>query len=133
MNAKLSLMVVVLLAVGLMTTAYAHKAETAGNYKVVVGWKTEPPIAGMKNAIEITVTTMSTSKAVSGLGKALEADVVFNGKKTFLKLTEDSKKKGTYYGDFTPSAAGFPTVHVVGKINGTPLELTFHPEKVVKK
>jgi fructose-specific component phosphotransferase system IIB-like protein len=132
MNAKLALVVVVLLVVGLMANAYAHKAETVGNYKVVVGWKIEPPLVAKKNAIEIIVTT-SNSKGVTGLGKTLEADVTLNGKKTFLNLVEDTKKKGTYYGDFTPPAGGFPTVHVVGKINGTPAELTFHPEKVVKK
>ena len=185
MNKKLALLAVVVLSVGLMTNAYAHKSQLVGNYKMEVGWKNEPPTMGKKNAIEITVTkassadkkssdhgshdpeaekttktsydessakiilvsssksssehknnekshTHSTKKSagVSGLDKTLEADVTLNGKKTFLKLIEDKKKKGTYYGQFTPDSEGFPTVHVVGKIKNTPVEITFHPEKV---
>ena len=184
MNKKLALLAVVVLSVGLMTNAYAHKSHVVGNYKMEVGWKNEPPIVGKKNAIEITVTKASStdkkssdhgshdeaekttktsydessakimlvsssksgsenkhnekshthsakkSSGISGLSKTLEADVTLNGKKTFLKLTEDKKNKGTYYGQFTPDSEGHPTVHVVGKIKKTPVELTFHPEKV---
>jgi hypothetical protein len=137
-----------------------------------VGWKVEPPIAGKKNAIEITVVKASTTDkktkddhnhdakstdtkkdtktssktttktthshgkkatGITGLGKSLEADVTLNGKKTTLKLVEDKKNKGTYHGQFTPDAEGHPTVHVVGKIKTTSIEVTFHPEKVEAK
>jgi hypothetical protein len=187
MNGRIALLAVIVLSVGLMTNAYAHKAQVVGNYKIEVGWKDEPPIVNKKNAIEITVTqttaaakksstdheshdhadtktktktayekppsviklvssdkaatehkhdekpktTKSTKKmGVSGLSKTLEADITLNGKKTFLKLTEDKQKKGTYYGSYTPTSVGHPTVHLVGKIKSTPIELSFHPEKV---
>jgi hypothetical protein len=78
-------------------------------------------------------THAKKSSGISGLEKTLEADITLNGKKTFLKLAEDKKKKGTYYGPFTPDSEGFPTVHIVGKIKTTPIELTFHPEKVEPK
>ncbi len=185
MDAKVALLTVVILSVGLMTNAYAHKAQVIGDYKMDVGWKNEPPIVGKKNAIEIVVTKatssdkksshdhnsrdtkkttkttktlyeepsasiklVSTSKdkehkhdtktkkitkksvGVTGLSKTLEADVTLNGKKIFLKLVEDKQHKGTYHGDYTPNSVGHPTVHVVGKIKNTPVEITFHPEKV---
>jgi len=189
MNTKLAVLAVLVLSVGLVSSAYAHKSQVVGDYKMEVGWKNEPPLVGKKNAIEITVTKASSSDkkssdhgshdqeaektnktktsyektsagitlissskdssehkdtkksthshktkkkaiGVTGLGKTLEADVTLNGKKTFLKLTEDKKNKGTYYGQFTPDSEGHPTVHVVGKIKKTPVELTFHPEKV---
>lgn len=80
-------------------------------------------------------TGKTTKKAIgiTGLSKTLEVDVTLNGKKTFLKLVEDKEDKGTYYGAYTPDSEGFPTVHVVGKIKNTPVEITFHPEKVVKR
>jgi hypothetical protein len=190
MNSKVALLAVVLLSVGLMTNAYAHKAQVIGDYKIEVGWKNEPPIVGKKNAIEIVVTkatssdkksstdhnhdshdhddkkttkttktlyeesstniklvstnkdkehkhdTKTTKKStkkvvgVTGLSKTLEADVTLNGKKTFLKLVEDKQHKGTYHGDYTPASVGYPTVHIVGKIKNTQIEVTFHPEKV---
>jgi hypothetical protein len=79
-----------------------------------------------------TKTTKSTKKSagMTGLSKTLEADVTLNGKKSFLKLVEDKQHKGTYHGTYTPNSVGYPTVHVVGKIKNTPVEITFHPEKV---
>jgi hypothetical protein len=177
MNNKIAVLVVIALSVGLVSNAYAHKAQVVGDYNVEVGWKTEPPVAGKKNAIEVTVTQASPSDkqnskdshmdhdladakstnpkltketkehkheekttvkqdhakkatGVSGLSKTIEIDVILNGKKTFLKLVEDKKNRGTYHGTFTPNAEGHPLVHVVGKIKKTPIELTFHPEKV---
>ena len=179
MNNKLAVLAVFALSVGLISNVYAHKAQTVGDYNMEVGWKTEPPIAGKKNAIEVTITQASSSDkkntkddhmdhdsmnaksmdskanstkdikeykpaektaakhshgkkaiGISGLSKTLEIDVTLNGKKTFLKLVEDKKNKGTYHGIFTPNAEGQPLVHVVGKIKKTPVEVTFHPEKV---
>lgn len=178
MNNKLAVLAVFALSVGLIGNAYAHKAQTVGDYNMEVGWKTEPAISGKKNAIEVTITQASSDKkntkddhmdhdsmnaksmdskvnstkdikehkpaektavkhshgkksiGILGLSKTLEVDVTLNGKKTFLKLIEDKKNKGTYHGAFTPDAAGQPLVHVVGKIKKTPVEVTFHPEKV---
>ncbi len=178
MNNKLAVLAVFALSVGLIGNAYAHKAQTVGDYNMEVGWKTEPAISGKKNAIEVTITQASSGKkitkddhmdhdsmnaksmdskanstkdikehkpaektavkhshttksvGISGLSKTLEADVTLNGKKTLLKLVEDKKNKGTYHGTFTPNTEGQPLVHIVGKIKKTPVEMTFHPEKV---
>lgn len=180
MNKPLALLVIIALSAGLLGSAYAHKGQVVGDYKIEVGWKNEPPIVGKKNAIEIVVTkaTLSDKKSkdnshehnektttkktsnenpsnihftstkaksehkhdkstkskkstgISGLSKTLEADITLNGKKTFLKLVEDKNNKGTYYGDYTPNSVGYPTVHIVGKIKNTPIEISFHPEKV---
>ena len=176
MNRKLAVLAVFALSVGLIGNAYAHKGQVVGDYKMEVGWKVEPPIAGKKNAIEITVVkatttdkkitkndhlddhdaksmdtkkdTKTSSKAksskttpshdkkatgITGLDKSLEVDVTLNGKKTLLKLVEDKKNRGTYHAEFTPNAEGHPTVHMVGKIKTTAIEVTFHPEKVESK
>ncbi|MGQ0606366.1 MAG: hypothetical protein ACT4OD_05385 [Candidatus Nitrosotenuis sp.] len=65
MNKTFSLLAVAILAVGLMGSAYAHKAHVIGDYKIEVGWKNEPPTVGKKNAIELVVTkaTLSDKKA----------------------------------------------------------------------
>jgi hypothetical protein len=48
--------VICAVAFGLVGSAYAHKAEVIGDYKIEVGWKNEPPVAGVENAIEVVVT-----------------------------------------------------------------------------
>lgn len=70
------------------------------------------------------------TNGVSGLSKDIEIDVTLDGQKTFLTLKEDSKIKGLYYGEYTPSVSGHPTVHIAGKIKGADIEATFHPEKI---
>jgi negative regulator of genetic competence, sporulation and motility len=166
------------LSVGLVGTAFAHKSQVVGEYKLEVGWEKEPPIAGKKNAIEIMITRATasdmnmsaeehakhqkndaskeaksektkdkndakpvkkteTKKAaakkkadgVTGI-KGLEVNVNLNDKKTFLEMKEDKKQPGRYYGSFTPDKEGHPTVHVYGKIKGSDVEATLHPEKV---
>jgi hypothetical protein len=191
---KLIVLCALVLSVGLIGTAFAHKSETVGNYKLEVGWEKEPPVAGTKNAIEITITRATASdmnmsaeehakhqkesakkdtkstktaeskvksekktatkketqsvkktdtkkaeakktdskKKVDGMTgiKGLEVDVSLNGKKTFLEMKEDKKNPGRYYGEFTPDKTGHPTVHVYGKIEGSDVEATLHPEKI---
>lgn len=67
---------------------------------------------------------------ITGLRNLLEADVTLNNAKTFLKITESKLRPGVYYGVYSPEAAGFPLVHVVGNIKGTLFEITFHPERI---
>jgi hypothetical protein len=44
------------ITIGLVGNAYAHKSQVIGDYKIGVGWKNEPPIAGIENSIEVVVT-----------------------------------------------------------------------------
>jgi len=56
MKNVISVLIILAFAITLIGSAYAHKAEVIGDYKIEVGWKDEPPIAGQENAIEIIVT-----------------------------------------------------------------------------
>ncbi len=201
MQTKLAVFAISVLLIGLGSSAYAHKSQVIGEYKIEAGWVNEPPVTDKPNAIEIIIVKAtasdmnmseeehakhqeehtevehkdhdkkakktqkqggstktktkaehkdhdkkakktqkqggSTSKkiknGIGGLSKDLEADVTLNGVKTMLPLTEDTKNKGRYYSKYTPDSAGFPTIHIVGKIKNTPIEVTFHPEKVKPK
>lgn len=59
MNKQLGLLTVAILSVSLLGSAYAHKGQVIGDYKIDAGWKNEPPIAGKSNAIEVIVTKAS--------------------------------------------------------------------------
>lgn len=136
MNSKLAALIVAFVAIGLVGNAFAHKSQTIGNYNIEVGWSKEPPKVGKANTVEVNMKMVkkSTSKKneVSGLAKTLQVDINLNGKKTSLTMKEDPKKPGLYTGPYTPSGAGYPTVHIYTKIGGKDIEATFHPEKVEK-
>jgi hypothetical protein len=169
MKSTLTILSAILLATVLLGSAYAHKSQVIGNYKVEAGWKDEPPIVGKKNAIEVLITkataadkntkhnddhsttkksshshdedpktkkktkshTHETKKSTGVKGiKDLQVDVALDGQKTFLKIKEDSKKPGRYFGSYTPQKEGQPTVHIFATIKGVQIEGAFHPEKV---
>jgi hypothetical protein len=147
---------VIILAVCIITfslagDSYAHKAQVVGDYKIEVGWKNEPPIVGIDNAIEIVVTiatdfdkkrfdkivpiikdgTSIPSKSdISGLADKLEVDVKLGGEKTFVTLVESTELPGLYHGQYRPHVAGQPTVRIYGIIRNLEFEVTFNPEKV---
>ena len=57
MHSKIALVFVFVIALGLVGSVSAHKSEVVGDYKIEVGWKNEPPVVGMDNQIDLTVTT----------------------------------------------------------------------------
>ncbi|NDB63839.1 MAG: hypothetical protein EB170_08260, partial [Nitrosopumilaceae archaeon] len=57
MNTKLAALAIIFVAVGLVGSAYAHKSQVIGDYKVGAGWVTEPPVAGKANQIEVMIST----------------------------------------------------------------------------
>jgi hypothetical protein len=178
LNTKLALLVIsVALASGLANNAFAHKSQVVGDYVIEVGWKEEPVIVGLDNAITVAITpatdedkanagTMSDTSedvheehdkanhdemesttaasidehheeeeghlenGITGLGTTLEVMVTLNGEKTTLTMTEDSDNPGMYIGEFTPSVAGHPMVHIFTTIDGNPVEATIHPEEI---
>lgn len=57
MNTKLAMLVIaVALCAGLTSNAFAHKSQVVGDYTIEVGWKDEPVIIGLDNAITVAVT-----------------------------------------------------------------------------
>jgi hypothetical protein len=53
---KAFILLIIFLVFSFVGSAYAHKAQVVGDYKIEVGWKNEPPLVGIDNAIEIIVT-----------------------------------------------------------------------------
>lgn len=139
-------MIVVVLSLGVMTNAYAHKSEVIGDYKVEVGWDVEPPISGINNKITVLITYVSSEEkleattddgmthkygeGVSGLASNLDVMVTLNKEKTALTLVEDGAVPGLYMSEFTPLAEGYPIIHLFADLEGQIIEVDFHPERV---
>lgn len=152
-NFTFVLLLVFMISIGIFgfNNVYAHKALIVGDYKLDVGWKTEPPVANEPNAIELilsmatdfdkqrydavsfTSSTPANEEDISGLANDLDVDITIGSeKKVFLTLAEDTKIHGMYYGEFTPTEPGSTKVHVYGIIKDADFEATFHPEKVAE-
>lgn len=136
---------------GIISPVFAHSAKVVGDFKIETGWENEPPLAGMDNAIEITIsladesdkltydmiffnkiddsTDKATEKHLSGLADKIEASISTGGSKTFLSLEEDEKNLGVYYAKFTPDA-GAHTLHLYGIIKNLEFEMTSQIESV---
>ncbi len=167
MQIKFLVLLLLVASIGFVGSVQAHKSEVVGNYKVEVGWDTEPPIAGMNNKITIMITHASAEEkaaseemthdeaehadeemshdeaehadeemshghdeGISGLASDMDVTVTLNEEKTALTMVEDEEMHGLYLGEFTPPSSGFPTVHLFVEIDGEPLEIDMHPEKV---
>ncbi|TBR10742.1 MAG: PEFG-CTERM sorting domain-containing protein [Candidatus Nitrosotenuis sp.] len=160
MNKHLALLLVVTLASVSITSihnAYAHTSQVIGDYKVEIGWETEPAVAGLDNAVTVMITPASAedksappmsdmgnnatmdeshvdeaepTNGITGLASNLDVSITVNDKKTTLAMVESEETPGLYLGKLTLDETGSPTVHVFTTINGTDVEASFHPEAI---
>jgi hypothetical protein len=123
--------VLFLLTITLLTgTAIAHENRKAGPYEInEIGWISEPPYAGLKNAVHFDVDmdmggNMSTTHGVGGLENTLEVTLSTGGKTTKLRLrpvTEpepghEESGPGHYVADIVPTRPGTYTLTIKGTI-----------------
>ena len=157
MHSKIVFLFVFAIAIGSVSSAYAHKYQVIDEYKIEIGWDKEPPIQGIKNSIELIVTHATEAEkqkaandsndkmdmkhdeehdhmkhdeeGVSGLDDTINVTVTLDGKTSTVTMTE-TEIDGIYHGEFTPHSAGFPVIHLSGMINNSKVELDMHPEEV---
>ena len=119
---------VVMAALGIFASpAAAHERRTVGPYTFVVGWSSEPAIAGQSNGLDLTVTETAGDIPVDGLEKTLQAEVVIGGgaKTRSLPLAPDSDKPGHYTSGFVPTRVGDYTFHITGTAGATKIDERF--------
>ena len=112
--------------------ALAHEGITVGDYEIVVGWGTEPPIAGQMNAIEIHVsdTSSGTEQPVEDVS-SLTLTVSYGGQEKTLALepvSEDSP--GQFMAPILPMVAGEYTVVFGGSLGDTAVDAETHVHEV---
>ncbi|NDF48228.1 MAG: hypothetical protein EB158_08685 [Nitrosopumilaceae archaeon] len=91
MNTKLAALAIIFVAVGLVGSAYAHKSQVIGDYKVGAGWVTEPPVVGKANQIEVMISSATKGDKTAESHDHKETKPDHKEKKT--KKVETKKKK----------------------------------------
>ena len=112
--------------------ALAHEGITVGDYEIVVGWVSEPPIAGQMNAIEIRVsdTSSGTDEPVEDIS-ALTITVSYGGQEKTLALEPvGADSPGQFIAPILPTTAGEYEVIFGGKLGETTVDAETHVEEV---
>lgn len=104
-------------------SAYAHTTITAEQYKIEIGWKEEPPLVGIQNAITFEFNQddgNGVKTPVTNSFKDLEATVKSGSITKALDILSDVKP-GNYYAKIIPTKTGSLTVELKGTLNGVPV------------
>jgi len=110
--------------------ASAHEERAVGAYHFVVGWGEEPAYAGVKNSVQLILSTRS-GKPVNTLGDSLQVEVIFGNQKLTLPLPlnfdPDSGEgmPGDYRAWMIPTSPGDYTFHFTGKIGNQSVDQSF--------
>ena len=96
--------------------ADAHVTRVVGPYTVTLGWIDEPPLAGVKNGIEIGVTD-SAGRRVTELGAPAEVQVAFGDAQTTIPL-EPSEEPGVFQAPLIPTRPGTYAFNLNATVGG---------------
>jgi hypothetical protein len=105
----------------LSSPAFAHEERAFGTYHFVVGWGDEPAYAGLKNSVQLILSTKA-GKPVTNLGDSLKVEVIFGQQQMELPLEpafdpeEGFGTLGDYRAWIIPTAPGAYTFHFFGSI-----------------
>jgi len=110
--------------------AQAHEDRVVGPYNLHVGWNSEPALLSQLNAVQLTVTTTTDSKGVTGVEKALTVTVSTHGQTSQpMNLSASDETPGLYTATLIPTATGDYQFHFVGTIGTTKIDETFDSAK----
>lgn len=130
-----------LLCIPLISNAYAHTVDSAGDYRLEIGWINEPAVSGETNGIELYISKLDPAKkfdeqefdknkGVAGVRKDFRMELVYKDEKINLNVLEDHNIPGKYFGLVDPTIDGYYQVNIVGKIDDTIVSKSMHPPKV---
>lgn len=104
--------------------ASAHEPVTVGPYGLLVGWRVEPPVAGLMNGLDLRVNYTSNGTAVEGVESGLRAVLSYASYSIpeVIGPNED-RGPGWYTFDVIPIRAGTYKVRIMGSLPGTPVDV----------
>jgi hypothetical protein len=110
--------------------ARAHESVMVGDYEIVTGWVTEPPLVGQMNGIELHVSNTSTGQPVEDI-TSLIVTISYGGQDktlSFKPLGEDNP--GGFEAPILPTVAGEYELHFGGTLGDTAADTETHVEEV---
>ena len=107
--------------------AHEHRAIDDGKYTVIVGWDSEPPVAGQPNAATVQVNLADTDplQPIEGVDQTLSLQIRQGRTTLQLPLHAITGKPGSYAADLVPDHDGDAQLTLSGLINGDPVNEVF--------
>ena len=126
-----------------LSGAFAHQADSVGDYRIEIDWKNKPIVTGESNALIVYVSEMDKSKeaaeqpfvstkGIEGLKKTLKIQLVVDTESITLPI-QPTDVPGKYQAAITPTFSGWSQLNFIGKINEQNVNLALHPLKVVEQ
>jgi len=116
-----------------VTPAFAHTTVEVEPYEIEVGWGTEPPVVGFRNAFVFDISEPGETEGVSvGVKNAfnnLEATAKFGGVTKVLDIGSEARP-GHYFSNVIPTKTGTYSIILKGEINDTPVDIEVPVEDV---
>jgi hypothetical protein len=120
----LVLLVVVVLALGGLQSAFAHGGrKIEGNITLVFGWREEPAYTGALNGPEIFVEHTDSGEPIEGA--ELQAEVSFGDQTKVLTFHAVSNEPGHYTANLIPMLPGDYSFRVTGTIGDVQVDEVF--------
>ena len=137
---KMYLIALFLISPLMLNSAFAHQADSVGDYRIEIDWKNKPIVTGESNAIIVYVSVMDKTKeaadqefnpdkGIDGLKKTLKIKLVVEEQFITLPL-QPTGIPGKYESAITPTFSGWSQLNFLGKINEQNVNLALHPLKV---
>ena len=137
---KIYLIALFLISPLMLNSAFAHQADSVGDYRIEIDWKNKPIVTGESNAIIVYVSVMDKTKeaadqefnpdkGIDGLKKTLKIKLVVEEQFITLPL-QPTDIPGKYESAITPTFSGWSQLNFLGKINEQNVNLALHPLKV---
>ena len=137
---KMYLIALFLISPLILNSAFAHQADSVGDYRIEIDWKNKPIVTGESNAIIVYVSVMDKTKeaadqefnpdkGIDGLKKTLKIKLVVEEQFITLPL-QPTDIPGKYESAITPTFSGWSQLNFLGKINEQNVNLALHPLKV---
>jgi hypothetical protein len=123
--------------------SHAHEHRDVGEYSLVVGFLTEPALAGEPNGLELRVSRHAEGASpqgeeehadeeeagtpVEGLESTLQAEVIVGGGAETMPLELEPRfgQPGAYVAHFIPTRAGDYSFRIFGTIEGMEIDEVF--------
>ncbi|WKT58603.1 hypothetical protein QVH35_04290 [Candidatus Nitrosotenuis chungbukensis] len=131
MKSHFALLLIFVLGFGFYS-AYAHKTVTVEQYVIEVGWKEEPPLVGIQNAITFEFSQDEGGGVTTPIANSfrdLESTVKSGSLTKTLEILSDAKP-GNYYAKIIPTKTGSLIIGLKGTLNGVPINQEIQIEDV---
>ncbi len=122
------MLIIVIILTATPPTALAHSKVEVGAHRIVVGWASEPPLVGLRNAITVEISRDQVPLQDSKTSLILELRYAGRSRRSPLTPTATP---GLYTVDLIPTVRGQYTVHVSGQIDGVAIDQALEPEEVL--